>query len=147
VIPAWVSPYVGLPFSDHGRGPEYDCWGLVRLVWSEHYHLQLPDFGDAYTYTTDPAIAGAFHQGTVEHGLELVSLGEEQEGDILLITAGGKPMHCGLVVDPPFMLHARPKVGSCVESYERPYWNRRIGGFYRPRFAREASRATQPLHP
>lgn len=132
MLPAWAAEYVGLPFLDHGRSREgLDCWGLARLVLMEHYGIRLPDFGDLYGSSVDRAIAGAFEASTAEH--DWVRHDAAREGDVVLLTTGGVPMHCGLVIAPPYMLHARPKVGSCVESYERAYWSRRIGGFYRPR--------------
>lgn len=53
-IPDWVSPYVGLPYKDRGRGPDgWDCWGGVRMVMHEVFHRELPDYLDAYTTADD----------------------------------------------------------------------------------------------
>lgn len=131
MIEAWVAPYVGLEFEDHGRGPRYDCWGLVRTILAEHYGVSAPDFGSVYTSTEDrDTVSQAFTNGPAD---EWVKVDHGQEGDVVILLVAGKPMHCGLVVGPNTMLHARPKTGSCIENYDRPAWNRRVEGFYRHR--------------
>lgn len=132
MIQAWVSPYVGLPFVDHGRGPGYDCWGLVLLVLRERYGVEAPDFGGSYSSTRDiDGVPAAFAAG--EALPEWSRVDAPAEGDVVVILVAGKPMHCGVVVGANTMLHARPKTGSVVERYDRPHWGRRVEGFYRHR--------------
>jgi cell wall-associated NlpC family hydrolase len=127
----WVESYVGLEFGDHGRGPTYDCWGLVKTVLREQYGVTAPDFGTDYTHTEDrDTVVGAFGARATD---EWVKVEDCQEGDVIILTIAGKPMHCGIVIGPRQMLHIRPSVGSCIESYDRPIWQRRIEGFYRHR--------------
>lgn len=41
-----LNDYIFAPYEDGGRGPAYDCWGLVRAVRHELYGCQLlPSFG------------------------------------------------------------------------------------------------------
>lgn len=129
MIPAWVAPYVGLPFQDHGRGPAYDCWGLVKMVLREHYAIQAPDFGDLYEDSHDRVgIPTAFNVGPVE---DWRRVDFPQEGDVVILRVKGRPMHCGLVVGSGYMLHAHPENGSCLEPFDSHRWTRRIDGFYR----------------
>lgn len=131
MIPAWVDKYVGLPFADHGRGPEYDCWGLVRHVLLEQFGLVLPDYGSTYSSTNDKmTLPDAFRNGLAE---EWRKVQDPHEGDIIILNLAGRPMHCGILVGDGCMLHARPTTGSVVESYERLAWIRRVDGFYRNR--------------
>jgi len=131
VIPAWVGKYVGSDFASHGRGPdEFDCWGLVRWVLLREYGIEAPDFGEEYEHPTDAeGIPKAIETGKA--GWCRVS--DAREGDVVVLNVYGKPMHCGVVVSPGFMLHTRRGVGSCVESYERPLWKPRLEGVYRHR--------------
>ncbi len=40
----WVQDYVGLPYLAGGRGPAWDCWGLVVEVYKNELGVQLPDW-------------------------------------------------------------------------------------------------------
>ncbi len=43
----WVDRYLGMQFEDGGRGPEtVDCWGLVRLIYLNELHIDLPSYGE-----------------------------------------------------------------------------------------------------
>lgn len=53
-VPIWAGRYIGLPFLDHGRDRAgLDCWGLVRLVFSEQFNIGLPAFIGEYNTTAD----------------------------------------------------------------------------------------------
>lgn len=53
MIPAWVGAWVGREYSDKGRGPRYDCWGLVRAILSAERGISLPSYADAYLTASD----------------------------------------------------------------------------------------------
>lgn len=41
----WASQYIGRRWVSGARGPaEFDCWGLVRWVFANHYGIELPEF-------------------------------------------------------------------------------------------------------
>jgi len=132
MIPDWVASYVGLPFKDHGRDLEgLDCWGLVRFILKQHYGIDTPDFGSNYSDTDDTvSVPQAIKGGLPGTWLSTAS---PQAGDLIIIAIAGKPMHCGMVVAPGYMLHCVPNPGSCIESYDRPKWKRRVEGIYRHR--------------
>jgi cell wall-associated NlpC family hydrolase len=45
MTPHWISSYLGLPFKPGGRGPDfYDCWGVLRLVYTREFGIDLPEF-------------------------------------------------------------------------------------------------------
>ena len=134
LIPLWAADYVGIPYAPYGRSREAcDCWGLVNLVWDREFGQPLPLYRGvgwheqigAQRLGTD-ALAHAGH-------FDEVPAGQEQLGDGILIMLRGQPIHVGLVIAPCFMLHSLHGADSCLEAYDRPFWSRRIKGFYRKR--------------
>lgn len=122
------APYLGMPFADHGRGPAFDCWGLVRHVLQLERGITLPDYGGSYPSHRDHAsVAAAIRQGAVtgwaRHDAASV-------GAVVVFNIVGRPWHVGLVVAPDRFLHIPEGETSCVERLSSPMWARRIEGFY-----------------
>jgi len=130
---AWVNKYLDVPFVERGRDRDgVDCWGLVRLVLMEQFGINVPRYDGEYMSTSENELLA----GIVERergGWVSVEPGEEQCGDVVLLAITGFPCHVGIVVDDGMMLNARNGVGIAVESYRRPFWNRRVRGFFRHR--------------
>ena len=41
----WATQYIGKPWVSGARGPDaFDCWGLTRWVYAQHYGVELPAF-------------------------------------------------------------------------------------------------------
>lgn len=124
--------YLAVPFVSKGRDlTGWDCYGLYRWVLAERHGIALPSYADAYSSDTDaPGIAramGAYRPvGWVE-----VQPGEVREGDGVVLRIAGMPWHCGYVIEPGLMLHARRGVGTCIESYTSRLWEKRLEGTYR----------------
>lgn len=130
--PAWVAPYVGLPYKDKGRGPDgWDCWGGVRMVLAEVFGTELPDYGDEYETAADRAAVAV----AVEHGLAdgWERIDRPEPGALLILRIAGRPWHCGLIVAPNLFLHWVPNATSCIERLDSLMWTRRIEGIYRRR--------------
>lgn len=114
-----VAPYLGLEWAPMGRGPAYDCWGLVRLVLERELGLTVP----SYHYGEDVTEA-------VEAGIELFEMVDTPEpGDVVLFT---RPLHVGVLVAPGKMLHITHDRLSSVERIDA-IRTRRHAGFYRLR--------------
>jgi len=129
--PAWVTPWVGRPFEERGRGPEaFDCWGLVRAVLQERLGASLPALDDRYSQASDREDLAALV--VAERGpwrpVEEAAL---QEGDCVLFRVQGYPSHVGVVVALGWMLHSRPATGSVLERWDGPRWRPRLCGFFR----------------
>ena len=136
MIPAWVGPYIGLPYADKGRTRTgYDCWGLVRAALDEVAGITLPDYADAYATACDPhSVSQAVAAGLTD-GWHAVPRGAPF--DLLILRIAGRPWHCALMVAHGLFLHVPPpradgmQILSCVERIDSPTWAKRIEGFYR----------------
>lgn len=64
MIPEWVGKWIGLSYADKGRGPAYDCWGLVAAILAAEAGIALPDYASAYTRADDRlSVADAVEAG------------------------------------------------------------------------------------
>lgn len=124
------SNYVGVPYVDKGRTPAgWDCYGLYHFVLAQMMGVQAPSYADEYTSATDEASASA---ALAARGLwQRVAPGAEAEGDGVVFTIAGRPLHCGYVLTRGTMLHALRGRDTVVEPYTRSTWNKRIEGFYK----------------
>jgi cell wall-associated NlpC family hydrolase len=121
-----VSEYIGLPFESGGRGPRYDCYGLLRLVYAERLSIQLPEHV-GYAETLTPTTAAMIHAGLVDW----TEVPEPSPWDAVLMLVDGQPNHIGLVVSPGWMLHTTRHKDACLERFTHPLKCHRIEGFYR----------------
>jgi len=46
---SWLNDWVGIPYKFGGRGPEYDCYGLLMAIYREEFGIMLPDWLDIHT--------------------------------------------------------------------------------------------------
>lgn len=131
MIPAWVEPYIGLPFLEHGRSRDgVDCWGLVRLVLAEKFGVCVPSYVDEYTSAADQDEVGRLIRGEMGPWVEVPS-DQAAAGDVALLRIKGQPCHVGLVVASGWMLHVEQGIDSVLDRYGGPRWGRRLVGIYR----------------
>lgn len=127
----WTNKYISIPFLEHGRDHAgVDCWGLVRLVFKEQFGVDVESYDDEYISTCEnEKLADIVER---ERGMWWSVAPENVRcGDVVLLAIIGYPCHVGIAVGDGMMLNARSGVGVALESYERPYWSRRLRGFYR----------------
>lgn len=127
----WTNKYISIPFLEHGRDHDgVDCWGLVRLVFKEQFGVDVESYDDEYISTCEnEKLADIVER---ERGMWWSVAPENVRcGDVVLLAITGYPCHVGIAVGDGMMLNARSGVGVALESYERPYWSRRLRGFYR----------------
>ena len=125
-----VTRYIGAPYAPCGRGPAFDCWGLVRQVIGEVTGCWPADYSGQYTSWKDPRLPALL---THEAGCwQSITPGSERPCDVVLIDIGGLPRHVGLVIGGKRMLHIyRTSLQAVIERYDNPLWEQRIRGFYR----------------
>lgn len=125
------APYIGLEYGDKGRGPRfYDCWGLVRLVYRNEAGIHLPAYDANYQASRD-------HIGVADLIESEISAWRQVESpaplDLVILTIGGVPCHCGVAISEDEMLHVLQGCACVRERFASPRWANRIEGFYRHR--------------
>lgn len=133
--------YIDLPFKPNGRSREgLDCWGLIWLVYKEHFKIELPSFSEFYNEKDVLKRAGMPNIARLieynkDNGWTLVSESvderKEQEGDAIWIRIGRYQSHVGVVIKPGWMLHILEFSKVTTESYRDYFWKNRVKAFYR----------------
>lgn len=122
----WAGEYIGLPFAERGRTREgVDCWGLVRIVLSERYGVDVPSYAERYECCGDVEILGNLVPAEAREWL-YVPIENATAGDVIVLRMRGRAMHVGIIVGDGKFLHAREKIGSCLEDYRGPMWAPRV---------------------
>jgi cell wall-associated NlpC family hydrolase len=124
-----INRYIGIPYADKGRGwDSCDCFGLLQLWMKTERGIDLPDYLEVYTSSSDrDSVAGAIEENKV--GWTPVE--DPQFGDALLFNILGAPMHVGIKLDGHDFLHAFQNCDSCIERLDGVAWTRRLVGAYR----------------
>ena len=131
----WSSMYVGLPFASFGRDRKgVDCWGLLYLIYKEHFKVDVPSYVEDYLGENEKKeIARLLATETTTYPWISVIPGNEKEGDMLVFRErkDGIEAHTGMVISKGRMLHiSRGRLAS-IESYATPSWGARFVGLYR----------------
>lgn len=128
--------FVGLPYAELGRSRAgVDCWGLVRLAFSELADIDLPSYADGYLSTDDRSeISGLICGAKSDGAWAPVALDDVKAMDVVVFRRGQFDSHIGLVVDPTrkLMVHAGGH-GSRAEAWTGNLWLPRLVGFWRHR--------------
>lgn len=107
----WAQCYIGKPWVSGARGPEaFDCWGLLRWIYSVHYGVELPLFPGVDA--TNPLAVG--HAMSAELGRPCSPwerIERPIEGCGVAMGAGKRFHHVGvwLEADGGLVLHAARK--------------------------------------
>lgn len=124
----WSNNYIGIPFKYKGRDENgIDCWGLVRLIYKNEYNISLPSFGEEYAENDISRIQELISQ--YKEGWE--SIDTPTEGTAVLFRILGAESHIGVAISNTHFIHARDGYDSAIESFNSPYWKRRIVGHFK----------------
>jgi cell wall-associated NlpC family hydrolase len=126
------SDFVGLPWSERGRGPQsYDCWGLLRAAFEVGTGIELPSHAGAYS-AADQAEVRSLIEGS-RGDWNRVPGGQERAFDGVVMRLNGE-LHVGIVVRRGRLLHVRRGALSAIEPISRfgtndleLYRHRRVG--------------------
>jgi cell wall-associated NlpC family hydrolase len=123
--------FVGVPYLDRGRTMDgCDCWGLVRMVMAQLASVQLPSYDEAYVTAADRRAIDGLIAGELEPW-SMITSGQEQTLDAVLMREGRFARHIGLVVAPGRLLHVEEGRTSVIEPYRHGRLAARLLGFYR----------------
>lgn len=129
---SWASSYLSIPFVEKGRTRTgVDCYGLVRLIYQEQRGIVLPSYVEDYATTTDYREITALLRNEVVTQWKEVEMADVQTYDGLIFRLLGQPTHFGMVLDPPWFIHAlkrdRQDVGrTWIERWDALEWRRRL---------------------
>lgn len=128
---AWVKAMIGIPFAERGRDRRgLDCWGAVSMGLKAGWGLEVPSYIEDYVTTTDreeiAALVTRESLGWIE-----VPLAEAKSGDVLMLRIRGNECHAGLIIEPPWFLHAIRGACVCLERWDGAMWKCRLGAVYR----------------
>jgi hypothetical protein len=125
----WYNKYIDIPYVDRGRDSSgLDCWGLVRLVYSDRYNIELPSFYHSYNTVKD------IHRTSeviAVHKEQWNALSTPEVGCVVLFRIMGHDTHVGVYIGDNKFLHIRPGTNSAIESLDSVHWNKRISGYYK----------------
>jgi probable lipoprotein NlpC len=131
MIPAYIRHYVGIPFKPHGRTLlACDCYGLLFLVFRQEFHIELPSYETEYASALDRQEIARLIAGE-RTPWQPVPTDEARLGDAVCFRIAGDECHIGLVVDPPWFIHAQEGTDSCLQRWDAIRWRARTTGIYR----------------
>lgn len=140
VAPAWVAPFLGIPFIE--RGADFSgchCWGLVCLVFRQVRQIELPAYAEIGAGEA-LKVARAMRAEAVEQTWCEV-IGPWREFDVVLLAefehkerkTTRYPGHVGVAAGPNLLLHVERDFDSLCMERSDPRIAHRILGAYRYR--------------
>ena len=120
----WTDSWIGTPYRELGRGPEYDCLGLFVALQRARCGREIFD----PACTTQEAVK-AHLADRQRHLWRAVDVA--REGDALLFKVAGEPVHLGFALNNKMMLHTEKATGAVIEDFRSSKWGTRLEGIYR----------------
>ena len=125
-----LSYLIGTRFVDGGRRVEdgFDCWGLVKHVFSAHFSTELPDYKiSCHNYSEIGA--------KIEDEKGFWKRVDTPSAPSLVVMRFNSPFcnHVGVYIGNGDFIHTALKMGVNIDSIHHFYWKRHIEGFYVPR--------------
>jgi Cell wall-associated hydrolases (invasion-associated proteins) len=122
---------IGVPFTEKGRGlTGFDCWGVVRFGLWNAFQIEVPSYAEDYATTKEgeeiAALIGRESLGWLD-----VAHAAARPGDVLILRMKGRPWHCGLIVDPPYFIHAVEGIGTIRDRWDSLAWASRVVSIHR----------------
>lgn len=131
-----LSDLIGIPFESRGRGPlAYDCWGLVREVFTR-FGIIIPDYNIAAeaVLAIDAAVRDVVSHAALGDGAWICCNERTVPAVVLCRNAACDPRianHVGVNLGAGRWIHATRDAGVVISRLDDPLWRLRIEGFYR----------------
>lgn len=127
----WTQRYVGIPFKSGGRDATgCDCYGLVRLILNNEYHIKLPCLSEYNDALNSSELKPLFDKNIPLLCADKITYPEET-AVALIRTHSGMYTHVGLYAGDEYIIHVRCKTGCVLERIDSPVLRNRIEGWYR----------------
>lgn len=123
-----TSDFIGAPWQAGGRGPAYDCWGIVHAV-RVRFGLETPAFVYGADVPDDPGAVHSIIQAALS-GRGWVPCAPEPGAVLAIRWSGPYVNHCGVVVGPDTFLHCLNPIGVHLARMSSPAYRLRIAGVY-----------------
>ena len=128
----WTEEYIDIPYKLHGRDKVgLDCWGLVYLIYLNRFKIELPSYTEEYksnNTSQDAQILNKLYQKETadsKNGWRDIPIGEEKDGDVLLLPFAGVHVHVGLCIGQNKMIHVMDGINVTREGYISTKWSPR----------------------
>ena len=124
----WAKKYIGIPYKELGRDEDgLDCWGLVRLIYTNECGIMLPSFDTEYKSVKDFNINKIIE----EQRPNWTEIKKPQEFAVALINNYGMPFHVGVIVNNKGdMIHSMEKRNTCIENIYSNNWKNKLVGIF-----------------
>lgn len=120
----WTDDWIGIPYQEFGRGPEYDCLGL--FVALQRYRHGRSIFDPVCSMKT-----AALQRLADRVRPNWRRVPAASEGSAVLFRVRGLALHVGYALDGRRMLHTSQDTGeSVIENFHTPAWGDRLEGIY-----------------
>ena len=124
----WWDDYVGMPFESKGRTRDgCDCYGLLRIIYSDQLGVELPLLLLEYENTLQrKTMNDMMRSQPLLIGFEQVELSAVQPLDVLVLRNVGFDCHIGIVTGGNWMIHSEAGKGTVLEDFSRPHVKPRV---------------------
>lgn len=126
-----LNKYIGIEFEDLGRTEKgLDCWGLLCLIYEEHFNINLPPYVSDYSTSDKPKEVTL----TIDKGRpdwSEVTIASGKPGDLLLFALASIPTHVGMYIGNNKFIHIIKGSNCTIEKINAPLWRRRFNGIFR----------------
>lgn len=125
---SWLNDWIGTPYKFGGRGPEFDCYGLVIAIYKEVFGVDLPDWLDIRELNLK---ANADRIEKVICSGTWTEREHPQEGDFVVCYRTRMAHHLGLYFGGG-VIHCADGLGTIYEPlprFARTYGNVKFGGW------------------
>ena len=123
---------IGVPFVNRGRDKNtgFDCYGLVKEVF-RRYGYTIPEYDMQYNYNDICRINELISGNVNNYPWREI---REPKAPCLIAMRFGSPEgvvnHTAVYIGEGRFIHARERIGVCIDRLSNPAWRRVIVGFY-----------------
>lgn len=125
---SWIRKYNRLTFKDKGRDfAGVDCWGLVRLVYSEERGIDLPSYGEISADELQ-RVSDEIKSGAASESWKPVNPAEACEFDVVVMRFHGYRMngHVGVITPCLKVMHIEKHSNVMIVPFNDPTIKNRI---------------------